>query len=169
MTISLIRWLLSIHVRSTGSYTLDVRRTGAHARAPLRSFDYYNRSHSLATTLSFRKWFPPDGSRQSERISTWFPRTVRARTFAFRRRSHSVFSHRVFLLSIPHVRLSETRKGNFARKTNTLIRANSQGTGSHRRLFSFPRRTLVYRIQTQSLASVNLHQYPSSIRNFPIY
>jgi len=48
-----------------------------------RSFDYYNRSRCLATAFSFRKWFPPDGSRQSERISTWFPRTVRARTFAF--------------------------------------------------------------------------------------
>lgn len=58
-----------------------------------RSFDYYNHSRRLATAFSFRKWFPPDGSRQSERISTWFPRTVRARTFAFRATAvHSAFA-----------------------------------------------------------------------------
>lgn len=91
-----------------------------------RSFDYYNRSRRLATAFSFRKWFPPDGSRQSERISTWFPRTVRARTFAFRATAvHSAFA----------VARSLKRKGNFARKTNALIRVNSQAAGKPSALF----------------------------------
>jgi len=96
MIIPLIsRYFLDLH---KNSYLLNVRqlaqthilvRTLEHRR----SFDYYNRSRCLAIAFSFRKWFPPDGSRQSERISTWFPRTVRARTFAFRATAvHSAFA-----------------------------------------------------------------------------
>lgn len=98
----------------------------------VRSFDYYNRSRSLATTFSFRKWFPPDGSRQSERISAWFPGAVRPRTFAF----HCVATRTAPLRRSPpallsRTRLSKTRRGNFVRKTNTrsLIRPNSQAAG----------------------------------------
>lgn len=58
----------------------------------------------------------------------------------FREQSELVHSHFVLplctALSPLRVRLSETRKGNFARKTNALIRANSQAAGSHRRFFS---------------------------------
>jgi len=57
----------------------------------------------------------------------------------FREQSELVHSHFVLplctALSPLRAHLSETRKGNFARKTNTLIRVNSQTAGSHRRFF----------------------------------
>lgn len=115
----------------------------AHAHTS-RSFDYYNRSRSLATMLSFRKWFPPDGSRQSERISTWFPRTVRARTFAFRRRSRSVFSVVLlpFFLPSPPPRpiarsLKRNAKRKFRKKNEYVDKGKFTGSGKQSAPFLF--------------------------------
>ena len=55
----------------------------------------------------------------------------------FREQSELVHSHfrATAVLSPLRARLSETRKGNFIRKTNTLIRVNSQAARNHWRFF----------------------------------
>lgn len=64
------------------------------------------------------------------------PDSLKGFQLDFREQSELVHSHFVLplctALSPLRARLSETRKGNFARKTNTLIRVNSQAVGSHR-------------------------------------
>lgn len=118
-----------------------------------RSFDYYNRSRCLATAFSFRKWFPPDGSRQSERISTWFPRTVRARTFAFRATAvHSAFAV---------VRsLKRNAKRKFRKKNEYVDKGKFTGSGKPSALFlSSLFAALRCSESARDSANVKLHRY----------